>query len=204
MRDKRKSKATIMDAVKSNPAPRPRKGVLETQTNLHEASIAPTEVTAEMLESVKRYNQNLDVTATDELYGSVTPISQVLVKCYLVEPEISESGLITPFTQRVEVPTQSGQGKYEDIELPYLLSPRVKVIAIPANTSAVKPGDIVQLNDRVIQATVVGNGNNRKPMLHNSFVRVDKTSEYPKDIEDAHFGYLLVSVSDIKVILQGA
>lgn len=175
------------------------KGILEQQVANTEAAIKVPEVTEEMRLATSAYNQN--VKTLDPRYASVKPVAQVLVRCHLIEPKVSEAGLITPFSTRLEVNTESGRGRFEDVELPYLLALTAQVVAVPANTTAVSVNDTVQLNERAVQGSVIGQGFDRKVVLRNAFIRTDLTTEIPKDVTNEHFGYILVSVSDIQAIL---
>lgn len=176
------------------------KGVQEA---LESATIHIPEVAEELMNDIKNYNEQVVITdPANDLYGDIKPVSNVLVKCYLVSPEVSDAGLVKPFTQTLQVKTKSGHDGFENVELPFLLSTLVKVIAVPDSITMVKPGQWVQVSDRTIQGAVIGQGNNRKIAIANAFTRADQctSGDIPTDITDPHFGYLLVTMGDIRAI----
>jgi len=175
--------------------------MLKTQQENEENTITAFKYTPEYLEQAKTYNAN--IRTLDKTYADLTPIRQLVVRCFLIEPEVTESGLITPYKQILQVPAASGQpGKWYEFETDWPYKNKAVVVAVPDDTSIVKVGDLVQLSPQAIQVRVLGSGHNAMPVISNQFVHVNSKNEVtPKDISDPDYGYILITTADIQVKL---
>ena len=60
-----------------------------------ENNVTAFKYSSEYVDQVKEYNSK--VTDLDPLYTSIKPLQQLVVRAFLIEPKVSETGLITPF-----------------------------------------------------------------------------------------------------------
>ena len=190
-KDKPKHKSTMLDFIKENQSNDPLANQVKiAQTNIHAFKYTDT-----YMEQVLAYNENIE--KLDELYTSVKPLHEILVRFYLHEPT-KVGNLVMPFKQQVPVPTKSGNGTYQDIEsdFPY----RLKGVVISApESNPLKPGDKILLSRKALQMHVIGTGANAVIRLEQGFVHPDcMLHDIPTDVSDRHYGYALVQYHEIK------
>lgn len=187
------NKYTILDHMKENQDP------LAKQTMIAQSNIHAFKYSEEYANAVANYNKN--VTTLDPDYVNVIPTHDILVRCFLHEPE-KFGEVIMPYKQLVPVPTKSGVGSYEELEsdFPY----RMKAIIVSApESNSLKSGDIVVLSRKAIQMNVIGNGPNRQIMVDQGFVHPDSNlQELPTDPTSKHYGYCMVSYFEVKAKLK--
>lgn len=159
--------------------------------------------TDEYLNKLRVYNENLNNKGVEYTqYCDVQPLHNVLVKVFVKEPEITESGLLKPYKQIVPVPTKAGYGDWAEIESPYPYDTLAIVVAKPDPITTIKVGDMVLLNKNPVEAKVLGQSNEAYITIPNAFTRPEwKEETPPKDPESIHYGYLLIPVYEIKCIL---
>lgn len=185
------SKETMNDFIKKNHM---TGNSMVKQTAAEQASIHAFKYTDEYMEQVTNYNSNLN--QIDELYASVKPIHQILVRFYLHEPK-RVGDLVLPFKQVVDTPTNAGPGKFSEIESDFPYTTKAIVIAAPDNNPLQK-GDNVVLSNRAIKLRVIGNAANARIDV-DGFVHPDaKLFEIPTDVTNKHYGYVLVDYHEIK------
>ena len=156
-----------------------------------QASVHAFKYSHEYYDAIINYNSQLQVI--NPLYGGVTPMSKVLVRPYLIEPQITESGLVLPYKQTIPVPTNSGAAKYADIESDFPFSPKAVVVSVPTGNTTLKPGDVVFLSRKAIQMIVLGTGANAELRVENAFIHPDsKMFDLTKDVTNQHYGYIMV------------
>lgn len=165
-----------------------------------ENSLNAYKYSPEYVEQVKEYNSK--VVDLDPQYTSIRPLQQLIIRAFLIEPKISESGLVTPFKEVLQVPTKSGVGAAREYETDWPYNQKGVIVSVPAGMTSLKVGDIVQLSPRAIQVGMKGSGNNASPVIANGFIHVDSgLFEIPKDVDNKHYGYVLVQPNDIQAIL---
>ena len=171
MRDKKASSYSIKDQMIKDGYD-PSKAQKEKATS----NIHASKYTKEYYDQVIKYNANL--LTLDEQYQKVTPLTKILVRPFLIQPDITESGLIFPYKQTIPIPTKSGQGSTKDVESDFPYSPKAIVVSVPENNTTLKPGD------------------------ENAFVHPDAgLYDLPKDLTNTHYGYVLVEQFQIEAKL---
>lgn len=164
----------------------------KTESNLQEFKYS-----MEYAEQAKTYNQNVEVL--DESYKAIKPNHQLIVRCFLIEPKVSETGLVTPFKEVLQVPTQSGVGTHREFETDWPYATKGVVVSTPIQSF--KVGDIVQLSPRAVQVALKGAGNNAQVLIANGFMHVDSgLFSPPKDVTSPHYGYILVAPAEIQAV----
>ena len=192
-KDRQKSKATMNSMLGVN--------AMNLQQAATENNVTAFKYSSEYVDQVKEYNSK--VTDLDPLYTSIKPLQQLVVRAFLIEPKVSETGLITPFKEALEVPTKSGVGTTREYETDWPYNQKAVIVAVPSGTHSLKVGDIVQLSPRAIQVAMKGKGNNVEPVIANGFIHVDSGLFMPpKDLKDPHYGYVLIQHNDIQAILK--
>jgi hypothetical protein len=153
------------------------------------------------LEAVFEYNRN--VLALDPLYASVHPLNGYIVRVFLNEPTVTDSGLLIPFRQMVAIPTQNGMADYAEIETPIPYANKAVIVSTPPHSQFLKVGDIVQLGNNPVRTQAAGKGKNASVSIPAAYMHPEaKTIEIPTEINNQHYGYLLVSLQDILVKLN--
>ena len=164
----------------------------KTESNLQEFKYS-----MEYAEQAKNYNQNVEVL--DESYKAIRPNQQLIVRCFLIEPKVSETGLVTPFKEVVEIPTKGGQGIWREVDTDWPYAKKGVIVSSPIQSF--KVGDIVQLSPRAIQIVPVGTGSNAQIIIANGFLHVDSgLFSPPKDVTSPHYGYILVAPAEIQAV----
>lgn len=195
MRDKKASSYSIKDQMIKDGYD-PSKAQKEKATS----NIHASKYTKEYYDQVIKYNANL--LTLDEQYQKVTPLTKILVRPFLIQPDITESGLIFPYKQTIPVPTKSGVGTTKDVESDFPYSPKAVVISVPENNTTLKPGDIIFLSRKAIQMVVIGTAADAELRVENAFVHPDAgLYDLPKDLTNTHYGYVLVEQFQIEAKL---
>lgn len=174
--------------------------VLQEQETLADDNIQEETGNMEQeLAAIKLYNEN--VTTLDPLYAGVVPVTKVLLRVFLHEPNISPNGIITPHKQIVAVPTQNGMATLREVESPYPYSNKAVIVATPQITSF-QPGQIVQLGVMQVRAQISGQGKNAQVGIPNAYLHPNaNTYNSPTKVDDQHYGYLLIPAHEIDAIL---
>ena len=189
MKDKTKSKTTMLNVMR-NESP------VKKQAANHSANIQSYKCTPEYVEALKQYNSQ--VTNLDENYTRIKPLNKIIVRCFVHEPRVSESGLITPMKQLVDVTTNSGAGVQRVVESDWPYRTKGVVVAVPDNYPTLQAGDIIQMTGLATDIKVMGASDNAFLMVRNGYVQVDSENLLPpQDITDADYGYILISMGDV-------
>lgn len=198
MKDKRKDQFTINDLVKKHKAEAPPKRNY-TPDELEDEFVeeAPI-VSQEELNAIYEYNSN--IVNLDADYANVTPMSKILVRLFLHEPNKTENGLLEPYKQLIPVQTNSGVGSLYHIESPFPYSNKAVIVAVPLGYTSIKPGDIVQLESNPIKPVSNGHGANATVSIPHAYMHTSAPSlEIPRDPTNKHYGYLLLPFHEISV-----
>ena len=197
MKDKSVRKTSISDLLLEHQAE--EKHPLQMQAEKEASNIKEDGLTEQEVLNITAYNQN--ITTLDELYSKITPLHDIIVRVYLIEPKISESGLMLPYKDTVPVSTQNGMAKWAEVTHDFPYATKAVVVSVP-HGSNLEPGMIVQISPNQVRAEVIGQSNNATIHIKNAFVHVDKGDNYPpKNVTDRHYGYLMVPYYEIKAIL---
>lgn len=141
---------------------------------------------------LKKYNEEV-MTLNPKYSEELKPLNKILVRCFLIEPTRTKSGMIIPHTITVSIPTQSGAGHVEEVESPFPYSKQAVVVAVPDNFDLFDQGDIVQLNGEPIHPIPTRAGKGAGIMIRHGFCHHDwKHDHLPTNVEDEHYGYLLI------------
>ena len=198
-KDKQSNRQTMNDLLaeyKSEEVASP----VTKQESLEMEMVKEDTTSKDYLSKLADYNKQYQKVS--EKYSKVKPLQNVLVRVMVKEPEISKSGLLTPYKQIVPVPTQNGIAKWAEIESPYPYDTIAVVVAKPDHVTNLNIGDIVILSKNPVEAKVVGGSNDAYVQIPNFFTHPEwKEETPPKDPTNEHYGYLLVPVYEIKAIL---
>jgi hypothetical protein len=151
---------------------------------------------------IKEYNENIG--KLDPEYKSLAPISKIIVRCYHIETERTESGLILEPKLEVEVPTQAGYGIIGTVKSPYAYQKKAIIVAVPERykndeNTPFKVGAIAQLSTTPLRP--IKKGKDVDFDLPNGFTHHSYQHPVPpKSIKNKHYGYLLVSPHEIDAI----
>lgn len=171
------------------------------QESLEMEMVKEDTTSKEYLTKLADYNKTYNQTISEKYY-KVRPLQNVLVRVMVKEPEISKSGLLTPYKQIVPVPTQNGIAKWAEVESPYPYDTIAVVVAKPDHVTTLNVGDTVVLSKNPVEAKVVGGSNDAYVQIPNFFTHPEwKEETPPKNPTNEHYGYLLVPVYEIKAIL---
>jgi hypothetical protein len=166
------------------------------QADISDENVEEQYLSQEELESIIAYNNN--ITTLDEDYARVQPMSKILVRSFLLEPNKSEHGLLEPHKQLISIPTNAGVGSLMEIESPFPYSDKAIIVAVPEGYTSIKPGDIVQLESNPIKPVTQGHGANATIFIPHSYMHPDaKSLEIPRNSSDKHYGYLLIPYHEI-------
>ncbi len=140
-------------------------------------------------QGIKEYNEQVSVL--DPLYTGLTPLSNIIVRCYHLET-VQKSGIFIPTSIQVAVQTANGIGVVETQQSPWQFSTRAIIVAVPNHIHNLKAGDEVQLYAPAV-APAIKNVKTAEFHLPNGFTHYSSPgNEPPTSLEDQHFGYLLV------------
>lgn len=195
MKDKKATQLSINDLVNEH---KKEKSPSSKQLDLSNESLEGEYIKQEDLNAIFQYNAN--IKNLDELYSSITPFSKILVRVYLLEPSRSEGGLLTPYRQKLPVPTNVGVGSMMELESPYPYDGKAVVVAVPQHNTFLKPGDVIQLE--IAPVRLSGVGQNATIQIPNGYLHPDaNTTIVPTNPDNRHYGYLLVPSHEISVKL---
>lgn len=157
-------------------------------------------ISAEYIESAKHYNANiLDI---DDSYKTIRPVNDVLVRVFIHEPKVTESGLVRPFKQTVPVPTQNGMAEFMEASSPFPYTNKAVVIRQPDYQVDKKlEGKTVLLNRDIVRAVPMGRAMQVSFNIPTAFWADCELTEPPIDPAHKDYGYLLVPNSAIKAII---
>jgi len=165
--------------------------------------------------AIQEYNENIKDLDPD--YTSVVPNNKVLVRVFHLNTERTAGGLIIEPTVRVKIPTRSGYGYIGDAESPWQYSQKCVIVSVPAGTSEelvskLSNGEEMRYKNPLRVGSVCQLGPSALQPKGGSDGAVDIPSAYtlpewpdgrpPTDLNNKHFGYLMVSRSDIIAFLQ--
>lgn len=160
----------------------------------------------EQNEKLKKYNEN--IADFNELYTSIKPRFNVLVRAFVQPMEEGENGVLKPNTVEVALPTKAGVGDVGTMTNPYPFIPKAVVVAVPEEVKDIKPGDVVTLSQRQVVGRPMGRGNNAMVIIPNSFVHPNELHKYPPespvpyDPSDYNYGYMEIKPYDINFVLN--
>jgi hypothetical protein len=190
MKKKPLHKTTIKDLT-----PLLEKGQSQPTDNSTAISTYETFYNKNTVQAILDYNTN--VINLDPSYTSLKPINKLLVRVFLKEIKVTESGLIIPNTEMVKRPTHSGYGSIDEVESPFPYSQKAVVVAVPPFVKDIEPGDIVYLNTKPIKPEVVGTGQEAMITIPNAFIHPELGSELTTDFNSPLYGYLKINYTDI-------
>ncbi len=189
--NKPKKKSTMIDFIKENQTTTP----LQKQESVAQAHIHAFKYTDEYAEQVASYNTNL--LELDPLYTQIKPLHEILVRFYLYEPQ-KVGSLVLPFKQMVPIQTNSGVGKYTEVESDFPFQLKAVVISAP-ESNPLKAGDIIFCSRRAVQMNAIGTGANTKIVVDQGFVHPNTgLFDLPTDVTSQHYGYALIQYHEIK------
>lgn len=157
------------------------------------------------LDRVKGYNQTLDDFSI--CYKNFIPYNKVLIRVFLREPQISESGFWMPSTSKadvVEVQRRAGSGdRYTQniVESPFKFDTKAIIVSAPTyalEDERYKPGTIVCIEHLKAQATTFQDDSTVIQYAF-AFVHPDYGDVVPpQNYQSEHYGYALVPTDVIK------
>lgn len=197
MKEKSVRKTSINDLLSEHQ--KSEKAPIAAQVEKATSALNVDYLTEDDLQNIKNYNKN--ITNLDPLYSSVTPTTDVLIRVFLTEPKITESGFILPHKEIVPIKTANGIANWAEVHSDFPYSTKAVVVAVP-NGSNLEAGMIVQISPNQVKAEVVGASNNAFITIKSAFVHADGGEVLPpKDITNRNYGYLLIPFYEIKAIL---
>ena len=140
-------------------------------------------------DDIKEYNANLK--NLDELYTSMSPFRNIIVRMFHVEAEKTESGIILEPSLPMKEMTQNGIGIRKTMNTPWPYQRRGVVVSVPEYEVWLKPGDIIEVSKHCIIA--IKPSVDHEPVLEYGFTHSSYLSqEPPTDLTNRHFGYLYI------------
>ena len=149
-----------------------------------------------LTESDRRKTYNKNITKLDERYSKCTPLGAYIVRLFIMEDEITKSGLLLPSLATTRAKTNQGIG--DKIEDPFRFKQTAVIVAVPKHENELKPGDIVQIvkpRPAVDVDQVVGY---EYEYVHHTY----NFERVPTNVQDPDFGYAIVPRTVIKVIVN--
>ncbi len=198
MQDKKASRMNMNNLVERYQVEEP----LEKQKKAEIESIKEVSYSPE--ENEKLLNYNRTILNLNPKYTAVTPLQDILVRCFLIEPEVTESGFIVSHKEILPIPTNLGQGTYAEAESPFPYSKKAVVVSVPQEFTKLKVGDIVYLSNNPVEAKIIGSASNAYFKVKNEFFLSDTIKSTPVDFSSEHYGYLMVAPYDVKAKLPNA
>lgn len=154
---------------------------------------------------VKQYNNNINDHL--EMYTTIKPTNGILVRLYLREPKITESGLFIPensAADTIEVKRRGGSGdRYIQKldESPWKWSTKAIVVAKPDYLTTLNVGDLVQV-EWLPTGSLKKEDESVEMTFQHAYIHCDaNTLDIPQDCLDPHFGYALIPSHAIKCTL---
>lgn len=192
MKKKPLHKTTIKDLTAVLDSNSTKGGSVSDSTNI---STYETFYNKNTVQAILDYNST--VTTLDTQFTSLKPINKLLVRVFLKEIKVTESGLIIPNTEMVKRPTHSGYGSIDEVESPFPYSQKAVVVAVPPFVKDIEPGDIIYLNNRPVKPEVVGTGQEAMITIPNAFIHPELGTELTTDFTNPSYGYLKINYTDI-------
>ena len=163
--------------------------------DLLKSSIAPDSYWQDRDKDISEYNESL--TTLDPNYQNIIPFNRILVRMFHIVAERTESGIIIEPKIPMKEITQNGIGIRQTMNSPWPYMRKGIVVATPENDPWLKPGDLVEVDKHAVLA--LKPSVDHPPVLEHGFTSSDWTgTEPPTDLENPHFGYLLI---DYRLIL---
>ena len=163
-------------------------------------------ISEEHADKLKKYNEELN--NINPVYGNLIPFTKILVRVMVKELEKTEGGLYMPNMLEVPIPTQSGLGHVEQAENPWPYTRSAIVVAVPEsfkNSTFVSLSilDKVILSSSPVKGHAMSKGRGAAIGIANSFTHPleYKNNQPPTDPSNPHYGYLLVSMSELEMKL---
>jgi len=178
---------------------------VQRQKEMDEAMEEIQNTMGERANSVKQYNTNINQHLS--MYTTLVPTNGILVRLYLREPKITESGLYIPETNAVdtiEVKRTAASGdrytqKLEDS--PWKWSTKAVIVALPEFLKTHTIGQNVQV-PFFPTGSMTKSDESKEMTFQYAFIHCDaNTLDIPQDCLDPHFGYALIPTHEIKCIL---
>jgi hypothetical protein len=148
-------------------------------------------------DKLTRENYNKAIVNIDEDYARFIPNNRkILVRCKVLEYHVSKTGIVTKPDNLVAVRTQNGYGIKGLEENPYPYSVEAVVISVPEGYDKYAKGNNVIIPKR---NTIATKENTEVPFhMPNSFMLPEwKGLEPPTNMNNKHYGYLLLNDHDI-------
>lgn len=152
------------------------------------------ELTLSQSDKRKQYNNN--ITNLDPRYTGYVPLGSYIIRLFIMEDEITKSGLLLPSTATTRAKTNQGLG--DKIEDPFRFKQTAVIVAVPKHELELKPGDVVQIvkpRPAVDGDQVVGY---EYEYVHHTY----NFDRVPTNVQDPDFGYAIVPRTLIKVIVN--
>lgn len=152
------------------------------------------ELTLSQSDKRKQYNNN--ITNLDPRYTGYVPLGSYIIRLFIMEDEVTKSGLLLPSTATTRAKTNQGLG--DKIEDPFRFKQTAVIVAVPKHENELKPGDIVQIvkpRPAVDGDQVVGY---EYEYVHHTY----NFDRVPTNVQDPDFGYAIVPRTLIKVIVN--
>lgn len=143
-----------------------------------------------MEKDINEYNEKVHVL--DPEYAEFTPFREVIVRCFHLEMQKNDSGLVSsPPIVYVPEMTQNGLGIRQTVEAPWAFSRKAIIVSVPEGFTAYKPGDIVQLDRRCVIPEKPGRDTDYiLPFSFTLWQHQDFSP--PRNKKDKHYGYLII------------
>lgn len=146
------------------------------------------------------YNESLDTLDPD--FTSLTPFRHVLVRVEVKPLLRNEQGLLIPSEKIVHIPTKAGPGMVGSLRNPWPFTKIARIIATPGfMKEGLQPGDTVILATSVVDAQMIGSGDEGRIMLPYQFLHPDYIDEaiMPTDPSHKGYGYMLIPSEAIQI-----
>lgn len=178
---------------------------VQAKNRLEEEFVKKEEHWKEQLAKVQGYNATL--TDFADSYKNIKPCWNILVRIYIREPRITDSGLFLPSMEakdNIEIQKRAGSGdRYTQnlIESPFKFATKAVVAAVPEFETKLKTGDTVAIKFVKSIATQFANGD-IDITYDGAFVHPDSgLLTPPNDYGNENFGYALLPNSYIEAYI---
>jgi hypothetical protein len=203
MKNKRAKKLTMKDMMNEGATVKPDKVKHDDSIQ-----IGNKYFTSEYNEKLITYNK--DIGNFSDKYTKIRPSTKVLIRAF-VNPMQEENGVIIPNKTEVRAQTKNGVGTLGTIENPFPFLNKAVIVNIPSIINPelkalLEVGDVVSINQTLVQARPIGSGNNAAITLDNRYVHPDEVGKYDGGVvtepDDPNYGYFLIDPYSIEVILE--